>query len=356
MYRHSGIGRYLRTLFPLLLPRLAADRVRVLGRRELFGEAPWMAEERVELIESSTPIYSAGEQMLAVRGAYRGSDLLWVPHYNAPLYYGGDMVVTMHDVAPLAMPEILSNGIKRRYAKMLIERAAKQAAAILCVSEFTRSELATRLHVPAEKMIVTPLGLDSGWPISAAAHVEADGLPYLLYVGNVKPNKNLGLLLRAFAAVRDRLPHRLVLVGRMRGFGTGDDAVIAQAEAMGDRVRFAGEVSDETLCRFYAGADALVMPSRYEGFGLPLLEAMQMSCPVLSSTAGSLMEVGGDAAIYFDPDSETELKDCLLTVSDREAMQRMRERGRERVAKFSLERCAELTAGVMNRLMRGEAL
>lgn len=355
MYRHSGIGRYLQSLFPLLLPRLEADRVRVLGRRSVIGDAAWLGDGRVELAETREPIYSVGEQMLGLRGGYRETDLLWVPHYNAPLLYSGRMVLTIHDVAPIAIPEILGNAVKRAYARLLIERATKRAAEIVCVSAFTRNELETRLRVPTEKITVTPLGLDEDWPANAPPHEEADGRPYLLYVGNVKPNKNLGLLLEAFKRVKERLPHRLVLVGRMRGFGTGDEAVIAQAEAMRERVRFAGEVSDEELRSFYAGSAALVLPSRYEGFGLPVLEAMQMGCPVLASTAGSLPEVGGDAALYFDPHSAEELAACLLRVMDTSAMDSLRVRGRQRVRVFSMERCAEQTARVMNRLMGANA-
>jgi glycosyltransferase involved in cell wall biosynthesis len=357
MYRHSGIGRYLRTLLPLVLPRLTAERIRLLASRGLLDGAAWLNgasfDPRIELAETSAPIYSVAEQMLALRGAYRDSDLLWVPHYNAPLRYGGRLVVTFHDIAPLAMPEILENRLKRAYARLLIESAARRASAILCVSAFTQRELIERLHVPAEKTTVTHLGLAADWN-TAPPHTEADGVPYLLYVGNIKPNKNLGLLLRAFAAVCDRLPHRLVLAGRMRGFGTEDAAALAQAESMAGRVRLAGEVSDAELRSLYAGAAVLVMPSLYEGFGLPLLEAMQLGCPVLSSSAASLPEVAADAALYFDPrsqHSEAELAACLLRVLDPAAMCALAERGRERVRAFSLERCAELTAGVLNRQM-----
>jgi len=351
MYRHSGIGRYLRNVFPRLLPLLNADKVRVLAPSAAVADAPWLDDPRIEHINVSAPIYSPQEQLLGLRGAYRETELLWVPHYNAPLWHSGKMVVTIHDVAPLAMPEILGNTLKRGYAKLLIERAVKQASAILCASQFTQSELANRLGVDSRKMTVTPLGLDSDWPAEAAPHVEADIVPYLLYVGNVKPNKNLSLLLKAFASVRDRLPHRLVLAGKIRGFGSGDDAVLQHAEAMGDRVRFAGEVSDAELCQLYAGAAALVLPSLYEGFGLPLLEAMQLGCPILASTAGSLPEVGGDAALYFDPHSAEELAQRLLETLDAATMQQLRERGLARVREFSFERCAQQSAAVMNNLL-----
>jgi glycosyltransferase involved in cell wall biosynthesis len=354
MFRHSGIGRYLRNLFPLLLPLLEADKVRILGSRETIGDATWLTDPRIQLIETTAPIYSLQEQSLLTR--IPRNDLLWVPHFNAPLFRRGPMVVTIHDVAPLAMPELLGNAIKRAYAKLLIERAVKQASAILCVSDFTRSELSTRLHVPAGKITVTSPGLDTHWPATAPPHLEADGLPYLLYVGNVKPNKNLTLLLEAFTAVQDRLPHRLVLAGKFQGFGTGDAAVLRQAQTLGDRARFAGEVSDAELQRLYAGAAALVLPSLYEGFGLPLLEAMRLGCPVLCSTAGSLPEIGGDAAFYFDPHSAAGLAACLLRVDNASAMDNLRTLGRARADHFSFTRCAQQTAAVMNRLLQENPL
>lgn len=354
MYRHSGIGRYLRNLFPLLLPLLDVDRVRVLSRREILVGAPWLGDSRIEIVEESARIYSLAEQALALRSIYRERNVLWVPHYNVPLYYGGPMIVTMHDVAPLAMPEILDNAIKRTYAATLIRRAVKQAAEILCVSEFTAQELRERLNVSANKITVTYPGLDAEWPDKAVPHAELDGSPYVLYVGNVKPNKNLGLLLRAFARICDEVPYRLVLAGKIRGFGTEDLTVIQQAEAMGDRVRFTGEISDQELISLYAGARALCLPSLYEGFGLPLLEAMKLGCPVLCSTAAALPEVAGDAALYFDPRDDAGLAERLLQVQDWELMDSLQQEGRIRAEKFSFARCASQTAAVLNKVM-GEA-
>jgi glycosyltransferase involved in cell wall biosynthesis len=351
MWRHSGIGRYLRNLVPLLLPQLHCERVRLIGRRELFESAAWLDDSRIEFVEETAPIYSIPEQTMALRGRFAGSTLLWVPHFNAPLWYSGKMAVTIHDVAPLALPEILGNSLKRFYARQLIERSVSHSGAILCVSEFTRSELRDRLDVPAAKLHVTSIGLDVSWPTQAQPHCEPDGTPYILFVGNVKPNKNIGLLLRAFRDVMDRVPFRLVLAGRMSGLGTADEAVLREAQSFGDRVRFAGEVSDAELQDLYAGASALCMPSKYEGFGLPLLEAMALGCPVLCSTSGSLPEVAGDAALYFSADSVPELAACLLRVDDGPAMTALRELGRQRVQAFSFPRCASQTAAVMNALL-----
>jgi glycosyltransferase involved in cell wall biosynthesis len=261
------------------------------------------------------------------------------------------MVVTIHDLAPLALPEIMGSAIRRQYARMLINCAATRAEAILTVSEFTASELRKRLNVPPEKITVTHPGIDASWPEIAVKHVETDHVPYVLYVGNIKPNKNLILLLEAYARVADSVPFCLLLAGRIRGFGTGDEAMIHRAKAMGDKVRFAGEVSDTELIGLYAGASALVLPSLYEGFGLPLLEAMKLRCPVLCSRAGSLPEVAGDAALYFDPLSKQELAEQLLQVADGKRMDELRRAGTERVRLFNFQDCAERSATVFNRLL-----
>lgn len=349
MYRHSGIGRYLRNVLPPLLPLLQCKSVRVLGKKNLFDDAPWLAQ--VELFETTAAIYSPAEQALPFTAAFRDTDLLWVPHYNVPLAYRGPLALTIHDIAPVGLPEIFASALKRRFARLLIERGVARASAILADSAFTAQEMIERLGVPPGKITVAHLGLEDSWPVDAPGHREDDGVPYLLYVGNVKPNKNLSALLKAFAQVQDRIPHRLLLAGRIRGFGTGDEAVIRAAESFGDRVRFTGEISDSELISLYAGATALVLPSLYEGFGLPLLEAMQLGCPVLASTAGSLPEIGSDAALYFDPRNPLSLAARLLEIQDDGVLETLRTAGRERITHFSYARCAAQTAEVLNRLL-----
>jgi glycosyltransferase involved in cell wall biosynthesis len=346
MIRHSGIGRYLRNLLPLLLPQLQATEIHILAPRALLDNPSWLQDPRIRLIDTHAPIYSIAEQRLLT--TIHSKNLLWVPHFNAPLYRRGPLVVTIHDIAPLAMPQILNNPLKRAYASLLIHRAVAQASAILTVSNFTRSELLTRLHVPAEKITVTPLALDTAWPHTSPPHIEPDGTPYLLFVGNVKPNKNLTLLLTAFASVAGKLPYRILIAGKHHGHGTTDEAVLHQAESLGDRLRFTGELSDADLQRLYAGASALVLPSLYEGFGLPLLEAMSLNCPVLCSTAGSLPEVAGPAALYFNPHNPTELATHLLHLQDPTVTANLRTAGHLRLQTFSWPHCAQQTATILN--------
>jgi glycosyltransferase involved in cell wall biosynthesis len=227
----------------------------------------------------------------------------------------------------------------------------RRAAGVICVSSFTRDELLGFVPRGRAEPRVIHSGLDAQWfaPVSGGSpHPE----PYLLYAGNVKPHKNLGVLLRAFAAIRDSVPHDLVLVGRSHGFRTGDAGVARLAAELGDRVVIRGEVPLESLRRYLAHAALFVTPSLYEGFGFPPLEAMASGCPCLVSNAGALPEICGDAAEYFDPRG-ADLGDRILRMlADASLLAALVRRGRARAASYDWEQCAAQTAGVLEHAMR----
>ncbi len=353
MYRMSGIGRYLRNLIPLVLPRLNADHIRIIGDGDDFIAESWNNDQRVEIYNSKAGIYSLQEQASVIAGAFQSSDLLWVPHYNVPLFYRGRLAVTIHDVCHLALPETLNHPVKRAYARLLLQTATSRSAAIFCVSEFTSKEVQKYLHVPAQKIHITHPGLDRNWDDGVKPHSEPQDVPYFLYVGNVKPNKNLLLLLDAFRNVMHQIPHRLIIVGKIAGMRTVDQDVIHAAQEFGDRIHLAGAVSDDQLMSYYRGAVAFAFPSLYEGFGLPLLEAMKMGCPVLCSNASSLPEVADNAALYFDPGNVKSLETCLLgIVENAELRDKLRLAGLKRVQQFSYMECAEKTSSVLNELLQ----
>lgn len=353
MYRMSGIGRYLRNVVPLLLPLLDVDHIRVIGDRTDLLEDAWSEDQRVEVFDSKAGIYSIEEQALSLAGAFRHSTLLWVPHYSVPFLYRGRLAVTIHDACHLALRESLSGSIKRGYAKLLFDSVGRRASAIFCVSDFTASEVQKYLHTPRSRIYVTRPGLDAKWNSNPPLHKEPDGLPYFLYVGNIKPNKNLKTLLRAFRQIMDQIPHRLVIVGKMSNMNTVDDAVVREAESLSSRVHLTGEVGDELLRQYYRGADFFVFPSLYEGFGLPLLEAMGMGCPILSSNASALPEVAADAALYFNSQDSGDLAEKLLQIASDPALRAgLVERGFLRLKAFSYQDCAAQTAEVLNTLYK----
>jgi glycosyltransferase involved in cell wall biosynthesis len=289
------------------------------------------------------PIYTATEQVLIPRAARR-YDLLHVPHFNIPVLYGRPLMVSIMDVIHLRSPKYRNSLSSFLYAWPMLSAAARRADHIVTVSNYSKTQIMETLGAPESKISVIHCGVgaqfrrDTGEEGSRSA-AEALGIsrPYLLYVGNLKPHKNVVTLLRAFAHLRNdgNIPHSLLIVG--------DDArwkqsVVEECERLGilDSTVFAPFVSAASFPKIYAGADLLVMPSTIEGFGLPVIEAMACGTPVLSSNAASLPEVGGDAALYFDPMSHEELAlQVLRILQSSDLRDSLRELGLQRVKKFS---------------------
>jgi glycosyltransferase involved in cell wall biosynthesis len=263
-------------------------------------------------------------------------------------------VVTVHDLTLLTHPE-WHEASKVRYFGWAIRRAVAAATRVLCVSATTAADLGERLDVPADRVDVTPLGTDLR-PASAEQVAEVrrrlglDG-PYLLGLGTVEPRKDLPTLVRAFTSLAGELPHRLVLAG-LAGWGTGALAAAVAASGVGDRILVPGYVPEADKAALLTGADVFAYPSRYEGFGLPVLEAMACATPVVTTTGGSLPEVAGDAATLVDPGDDAALAAAIAKLaSDPAARQDAAARGLARAAAFTWERCADLTAAAYSRAL-----
>ena len=183
---------------------------------------------------------------------------------------------------------------------VLYPSAARRCAAVVAISEFAKSEAVRFLGVPPEKVTVTLLAADPafGAPAGAPPPAAAQGAPILLCVAHTYPHKNAGLLVRAFNRVAAEIPHRLVLVGKPR-FGEPEVAAALKASPSGRVVRLPG-LRRRELIALYQAADWFVFPSLYEGFGLPVLEAMAAGAPVLTTREASIPEIGGDAVRYAD--------------------------------------------------------
>jgi len=352
MYRMSGIGRYLQTLLPRLIPRLNAERISVLGVREDLCTQPWVtADPRVQIREFDSRIFSASEQ-LAPPKIYREAALVWTPQYNIPLRYSGKLLVTFHDLCHLAMPETLGSPLQRAYARFLFSRAAARASAILCDSEFTASEAQRLLGIKKDRLTVVYPPLDNAWTLSAVTGSRIRPAPYLLVVGNVKVNKNVLAAILSFNQIRDKIPHDLVIVGRRDGFLNADVKIDDALTRSDQRIAFTGHVTETDLRLYYRDADLLVFPSRYEGFGYPLVEAMAMECPIACAHASCLPEVAGDAALLFDPNSTEDIaRALLLAINDRHLRASLIRKGTERLKHFAGDNSAVIAAGVINDLL-----
>lgn len=350
MLKSSGIGTYLQNLIPRVIDKLKDVDFYLLGPSK-YHHDPVFAQKSVQWIEADFPIFSPKEQLGLVRAIPADTDLYWAPHFNIPLFYHGKMLMTIHDVYPLADPQTVGR-IRQFYIGLLVRTGHRRSSAVICDSAFTENELIRLAGADPSKIQVIHLGVAPEWfQITAQKRIYDN--PYILYVGNVKPHKNLSMLLKAFQKAAEEIPHDLVLVGKKEGFRSGDPGVLRQAANLGERVRFTGYVDDDSLKQYFIHADALVFPSLYEGFGLPPLEAMASGIPTAVSCAASIPEVCGDAALYFDPHSVDDMAEKLIAVVDDPSLrQRLIERGRVRAAQFSWETCAEKTSGLIRSILR----
>lgn len=312
MIRASGIGTVIENVLKRLIPLRADLQFHLIGEKEELDAFSFCHRENVDIIPCSIPIYTIKEQVAIPELIPGDTDLLWVPHYNIPLFYRGKMIVTIHDLAHLALPQF-GRLDKRIYARIMFHGAVKKATHIVCVSHFTEKELIKYTGVNRKKITVIHPGVDKDWykvPEEPSPYQK----PYILYVGNVKPHKNLKTLIQAFKMVKDSIPHDLVIVGKKDGFITGDHDVWQLSEALGDRVHFTGYVTRSELKQYYHHADLFVFPSLYEGFGLPPLEARAAGCKrIVCSDIPVTREIWGNRIQYFHPEDVSDLARKIMT-------------------------------------------
>jgi glycosyltransferase involved in cell wall biosynthesis len=205
--------------------------------------------------------------------------------------------------------------MKLAYAKLMFRTVRRLARKVICVSDFTAREFERLVGAKAGQLEVIHNGMDESW-FASISSMRMQENPYFLFVGNVKPHKNIQGLIRAFAAIAERIPHDLVIVGQRSGFITADRVAEKLAREIGSRVKFTGFVELAELRQWYGHAAALVFPSFYEGFGFPPLEAMAVGCPVIASNVAAVPEVCGDAALYCDPHDVRSISAAMLTITE----------------------------------------
>lgn len=310
-----------------------------------------------DVITVSAPIYSAREQV-QVPWAARSADLLHVTHYNIPVGHRGPMVVSIHDLTHILDSTHARTWKSWIYARPMLKYAAHRADHVLTLSSYSRDRIVEHLGIPESKITITYVGVGSCFrPAKQQASDELGGASgissrYLLFVGNLKPHKNVTTLIHAFAQLcKDGLDCDLVIVG---DDPRGKSIVERDIESLGigNRVCILPSVPLDQLVSLYLEAQVLVQPSFEEGFGLPVAEAMSCGTPVVCSRAASLPEVGGDAVEYFDPYSSVDLAAVLLKVLESPLMQsRMRERGLMRARKFTWTDCVQRHYEVYRRFL-----
>lgn len=263
----------------------------------------------------------------ALRGA-RAGDTFFSPGYNAPWRFRGDFVFTIHDLNHIDRPENASR-LKSIYYEAILKPACHRARRILTVSEFSRQRIVDWSGVDPDRVVNVGNGVDPSFTPDVEPHQP--GRPYFLCVGNRKGHKNEARVLRALARLPDRTM-RLILTGAP----SPELLDLAGALGIADRVSFAGRTDDAQLCALYVGAAALVFPSLYEGFGLPVVEAFACGTPVITSDCTSLPEVAGGCAVLVDPASEEQIAAAMeRVVTDTDLRARLRAAGLRRARDFT---------------------
>jgi glycosyltransferase involved in cell wall biosynthesis len=345
----SGIGRYTRSLTEHLL-RLAPEERWILYVDRPPGPSAPAAEIRC-LPSPRRLVWSLWHAPRDLRR--RPVDVFHgVTGFELPPRGTGALVTTVHDLIPLRLPGLVP-ARHRWVVRCLLGGALRRAARVIAVSETTRAELLARYRLPPARVAVVPEAAAAHFappaPAAMAAVRARYHLPgaYVLFVGLLEPKKNLGVLLRAVARLEQRgsWGETALVVAGAPGWGA-DPAREVQALGLDGLVRFVGPVPDTDLPALYGGATAFAFPSLWEGFGLPVLEAMAAGAPVVASDRGALPEVTAGAALHVAPAPEP-LADALGQVlADPALRERLRAAGLARAAEFSWERTARETLAV----------
>ncbi|MBX3178630.1 MAG: glycosyltransferase family 4 protein [Candidatus Hydrogenedentes bacterium] len=350
----SGTGRYVEELIPHLLALENPPELTVWWPER--APAPSWAD-RVDLVPQRRGLWN---RLALERAAQRARDRFDIVHYPAsigPLDGGDNVVLTVHDCIFMRHPEWF-RWERARYYRWAGLRSARRAGRIIADSEATAGDVAAYMGIPRDRIDVVPLAASDRFrpaPVEEIAAARArHGLPerFVLYTGTLEPRKNLAALVRAWDAAAKDIPDALVIAGRA-GWKTSGLHEAIRAARHRERILLTGFIPDADLPALLSGARAFVWPSRYEGFGLPVLEAMACGAPVITADCSSLPEVAGDAAVLVDPNDEAALSRAIRAIClDDEARARLSVSGLRRASEFTWRRCAEQTCATYARVIQ----
>jgi glycosyltransferase involved in cell wall biosynthesis len=342
-----GIGTYIRNLIKHL-PRVDQETEYFLLCFAQDEELVRSLNQHFTPVRVTSPNYSVREH-IGIPATLRRLrvQLFHSPHYVLPMLTPCRSVVTVHDVIHLLFPQYLPSRLASHYARYMIRRALEKTELVLTVSDSSKRDLLTFFEVSPDKVVVIPNGIDSsiteGLSVQELARVKERFQIFgrtVLFVGNIKPHKNVERLIAAFAKVREDPEYSdltLIVVGDDISKYPSLRRTVERHRVRG-HVRFFGFVPELTLVALYKTADVFAFPSLYEGFGLPPLEAMANGTPVVTSNISSLPEVVGDAALTVDPYNIDQIAKAIGQIlSDRALRSRLIADGYERAKQFSWE-------------------
>lgn len=363
MLRHhkrqpGGIGTYTTNLLDCLLPMDRGVRYLLMyGGEEQMGD--YAHHPNAEEVVLRSPSKLAWDQVAVPLAARRHHlDLVFNPKLSVPFLAPCKSVLVLHGADWFVFRENYPL-LDRIYHRVFASLYCRRAEAIVSVSKDATGEIERALDVDPSKIETIYHGVGKSFGV-VTDRSKLEGLRdrydlpdrFLLYLGQIYPMKNVGRIIRAFGKIRGEIPQKLVIVGSPAPKSERDLAAIAEC-GLEDDVVLVGWVPDEDVPLFYNLADAFVFPSLYEGFGIPILEAMACGCPVITSDRGAPREVAGEAAILVDPTDEDRIAATIVRVlEDRALREDLVSRGLRRVEEFTWEACARRTLRLFRRVMR----
>ena len=351
MASHPGIGRYIRSLVEAMLRRRSGHRFILVGDPKRLEHLRALG---AEVRPCDLGIYGWAEQA-GIAPFFEGSDLVHVPHFNVPWRrLKQKLVVTVHDLIYFRVPEYEPFPGARFFLGLWFGRLADTASGVIAVSEATRRDFEQRFGARGKTRVIH----EAAAPFFAEESTNGVGLDrwgikgrYVLFVGSIREHKNVQGLLEAFGRIEGRTDAELVLVGKLDPRFDRKHGFKA-ALARSPRIRWIPEASDAELKALYKGAACAVLPSFYEGFGLPALEAMACGAPVIAADAASLPEVVGGAGLLFPPRQIDRLSELLYNVlSDADLRQKLSQNGRQWARGFSWDTAAQKTLALYDEVL-----
>ncbi len=342
-----GIGRYVTSLTGALGAQLGADEQLLLLSDVLSSApaSPFSLRQQWSIPRLLRRIRTQATERVPTRVVYHS------PYYLMPYRPGVPTVVTLHDLIPLLYPQTVSVRARILF-RVAVQLALQAADHVIVGSEATRRDLQRVFSVESRRITSTPYAAGPAFYRRPEPEIrrlrQKSGLPneYILYFGSNKPHKNLVSLIEAYAIIAAEIAAPLVIAGR---WDPRYPASRQRVEALGlsERVRFLGPIEEADLPALYSGAQCFVFPSRYEGFGLPVLEALACGAPVACSNTSSLPQVAGDAAVYFAPQDISGMAHGLyLLASQPRLRQALSSKGLEQSRRFSWSSAAAQTLDV----------
>lgn len=371
----KGLGRYVQELVDNIINIDQDNEYVVYLSQKNFDEfvIPISMQDRIRKQAIKAGWYGLSEQFVMPYYFWKDNlDLVHIPHFNVPVLITKKFIVTIHDLILTKFPTIRATTlnpwlyrIKDMAYRIVIWLAIKRAKKIIAVSEYTKKDIIENFRVDPKKISVTLEGvanLAKGRDNLFVAKLDKEETlseykidnPFLLYVGNAYPHKNLEGLINVFCEIyKDNVDLRLVLVGKEDYFyKRTKEYARALWQSKNNPVIFAGYVPDAKLEILFKNALAYVFPSFYEGFGLPPLEAMARGCPVVSSNKTSMPEILEEACVYFDPDNQNDMKEKIkIVINDKALRDELIRKGYEQVKKYNWWDCALKTQAEYSKII-----